>query len=180
MSDHSYEDDDWLSALSLNFECLAIDCIVEKNDSYKQNSSNKHDWIKQPRLPKLQRCAAQTTLPNKQPIKDAEANKIIQNEFSAMLMEIDKRYKDTRAKGFALKALRLKPNDEQQEYDKQRSVQEEVIKRMIHSRWVTQYESVSNEHIYSKGDNVVIWNHENDLETAKTASCFFVHVRAVI
>jgi hypothetical protein len=137
MSDHSYKDDDWLSALSLNFECLAIDCAVEKNASYKQNSSNKHDWIKQPRLPKLQKCAARNSLPNKQPIKDDKATKIIQNEFSAMLMEIDKRYKDTRAKGFALKDLRLKPNDEQKEYDKQRSVQEEDIKRMIHSRWET-------------------------------------------
>jgi hypothetical protein len=34
--------------------------------------------------------------------------------------------------------------------------------------------------IYTAKVTMLMWNHENDLETAKTASCFFVHVRAVI
>jgi len=174
MSDHSYEDDDWLSALSLDFECLVLECDAGKNDSFKQNSNNKHDWIKQPRMQKLQRCAA----PEKQPAKiDADID-IIPNEFSEMLMEIDKRYKEARARGFALRALKQQPT-EQERNDKQRSVQVDEMKRLIQNRWETQYNTIFNENKCSSSDDVLVWNHENDLETAKNASCFFIHVRAV-
>jgi hypothetical protein len=62
----------WLAAITLDFDNLVI---AEKTDSYQQNSSNKNDWIKQPRMKKLKRCVVHETPPIKvldKPDKETE------------------------------------------------------------------------------------------------------------
>ncbi len=123
-------------------------------------------------MKKMERCVVYETPPIKVLDKPDKETEVIQNELYVVLMELDKRYRETRARGFELRAL--EPT-EQEKNDKQRRIQVEVMRQAINKRWdqLTNNSNLNEDDCSKSG--MLVWNHENDLQTAKHASCFFIY-----
>jgi hypothetical protein len=189
-------DDNWVNDITLHLADLHLSSktdqtkknTIENNDDYyKNNSNDKHKWTKQARIAKLTRCTVQQQQEKKKKLPADQVSQDTQDEFSNILRELDKRYTEARARGIAARALKILPTEEEQHY-KQNAQDREDMRRIIHMRWLQQSSppplssfmlntSAQINHMSSK--KMKIWTLEDDLETARQASCFFVHLKRI-
>jgi hypothetical protein len=189
-------DDNWVNDITLHLADLHLSSKTDKtekntvannDDYYKNNSNDKHKWTKQARITKLTRCTVQQQ-EKKRNLPTDKVSQDTQDELSNILRELDKRYTEARARGIAARALKLLPTEEEQHY-KQNSKDREDMRRIIHMRWLQQssppplscfmLNSSAKENHMMSSKQIKIWTYEDDLETAKQASCFFVHLKRI-